>query len=323
MNETLGAMARALFKSWFVDFDPVRAKAVLKRHATHHPPLEGGSKDDSLSGRGPPPPHPPAPGGLASATPPQGGSDWTVERARAYLDSMEPAIAALFPDRLADSELGEIPEGWEVTELGNCVTTVKGTSYRSSEIEASDTALVTLKSFERGGGYCRDGLKPFTGRYKPEQTVRFGEIVIACTDVTQAADIIGRPALVSMTKEYVSLVASLDTMIVRPVQKASIGRAFLYCLAASDSFVAHSYAHTTGTTVLHLARNTIPSFLFACPKVELTRRFERICAPLFQRVLICDQLEDTLAAIRDTLLPKLVSGEIRIRDAEGFLDAGA
>ena len=58
----------------------------------HHPPLEGGSKDGSLSGRGSPPPPQPAPDGLASATPPPGGSDWTVERARAYLDGMDPAL---------------------------------------------------------------------------------------------------------------------------------------------------------------------------------------------------------------------------------------
>ena len=83
MNQTLEEMARALFKSWFVDFDPVRAKATLKHHAT----------------------------------PPQGGSDWSVERARAYLDRMDPSIAALFPDSFVDSELGPIPEGWEVVPL--------------------------------------------------------------------------------------------------------------------------------------------------------------------------------------------------------------
>ncbi|MFQ5793124.1 MAG: restriction endonuclease subunit S, partial [Acidobacteriota bacterium] len=78
MNETLEAMARAIFKSWFVDFDPVCAKA---------------------EGRDP---------------------------------SLPKPIADLFPNRLMDSELGEIPEGWAVESLGDIVTTVKGRSYKSS-----------------------------------------------------------------------------------------------------------------------------------------------------------------------------------------------
>ncbi len=95
MNQTLEEMARALFKSWFVDFDPVHAKATLKHHA---------------------------------ATLPQGGSDWSVQRARAYLDRMDPDIAALFPDSFVDSALGPIPEGWEVKKLGESFNLTMGQS---------------------------------------------------------------------------------------------------------------------------------------------------------------------------------------------------
>ena len=203
MSETLEAMARALFKSWFVDFDPVRAKA---------------------EGRDPGLPKP---------------------------------LADLFPARLVDSELGEIPEGWEVGPLGELVDTVKGRSYRSEELVNSDTALVTLKSFARGGGYRSDGLKSFAGTYKPEQAVTLGEVVIACTDVTQAAEVIGRPAIVRGTGGYRRLVASLDTLIVRPLD-SRISRAFLYFLGGTEAFVTHTYAHTTGTTVLHLAKRPYP-----------------------------------------------------------------
>ena len=107
--------ARALFKSWFVDFDPVRAKAALKNHSLlegshhrplgpyHHSPSRGSEKT--------------AEGRIATS----GGSNWTVERARAYLDAMDPRIVDLFPDRLVPSELREIPEGWEVKALGELV----------------------------------------------------------------------------------------------------------------------------------------------------------------------------------------------------------
>ena len=105
MNQTLEAMARALFKSWFVDFNPVRAKATLKHHHGNHSPLEGES-------------HKPSRQATADAV---GGSVWNVERARAYLDRMDPSVASLFPDSFVDSELGPIPEGWEVVPLAEMI----------------------------------------------------------------------------------------------------------------------------------------------------------------------------------------------------------
>ena len=122
MSATLEAMARALFKSWFVDFEPVRAKAA----------------------------------GRSSGLP--------------------PALDALFPASFEASELGEIPSGWGVRSLDGVAETVRGRSYRSAELAESDTALVTLKSFARGGGYRPEGLKPYTGKYKPAQIVGPGEV---------------------------------------------------------------------------------------------------------------------------------------------------
>ena len=264
MSETLEAMARALFKSWFVDFDPVRAK---------------------MEGRDP---------------------------------GLPQALADLFPARLVDSELGEIPEGWEVEVLGELIDTVKGRSYKSEELVASDTALVTLKSFARGGGYRTDGLKSFAGTYKPEQVVQPGEVVIACTDVTQAAEVIGRPAIVQGTGVYRRLVASLDTLIVRP-RGSSMTRSFLYFLGGTEAFVAHTYAHTTGTTVLHLAKEAVPSFTFARPSTQLVKQFDALAGPALDRIQALEEESGTLAALRDALLPSLISGELRVHRAQELL----
>ena len=269
-NETLEAMARALFKAWFVDFDPVRAK------------LEGRwQRGQSLPGL---PAH----------------------------------LYDLFPDRLVESELGEIPQGWEISVLGDFVETVKGRSYKSEELAESTTALVTLKSFARGGGYRTDGLKSFTGKYKQEQVIEPGEVVIACTDVTQAAELIGRAAIVRRVCEYQRLVASLDTMIVRP-QSERVTRAFLYYLGRSESFVAHTYSHTTGTTVLHLGKEAIPSYRFVLPPREIVRHFDVAAS---NGVALAHAIEDEserLVALRDTLLPKLISGELRVKATAAFL----
>ncbi len=264
MSETLEAMARALFKSWFVEFDPVRARA---------------------DGRDPGLPKP---------------------------------LAGLFPARFVDSELGEIPDGWEVGPVGELIETVKGRSYRSEELVESDTALVTLKSFARGGGYRPDGLKSFAGTYKANQVVKPGELVIACTDVTQAAEVIGRPAIVRGTCGYRTLVASLDTLIVRP-RDSSMTRAFLYFLGGTEAFVAHTYAHTTGTTVLHLAKEAVPSFRFARPSTQLVEQFDALADPALGRMQALEEESGTLAALRDTLLPRLITGALRVKNAERLI----
>jgi len=277
MSETLEAMARALFKSWFVGFEPVRAKR-----------------------RGDP----------------GGRPRW--QRGQS-LPGLPAHLYDLFPDRLVDSELGEIPEGWRVASLGDFVVTIKGRSYKSEElVEGSDVALVTLKSFARGGGYRPDGLKPFAGCYKQEQVVKPGEVVVACTDVTQAAEVIGRAAMVRRSNLYSELVASLDTLIVRP-KTSDMTVAFLYSLLRTDAFVEHTYAHVTGTTVLHLAKDAVPSFTFALPPGMLVHVFDGIAGIIFSKVETLELENDTLAALRDVLLPKLIRGEIRVKDAERFL----
>jgi len=205
-----------------------------------------------------------------------------------------------------------------VEALSELINTVKGRSYKSDELVESDTALVTLKSFARGGGYRPDGLKSFAGTYKPEQVVQPGELVIACTDVTQAAEVIGRPAIVRGTGAYRRLVASLDTLIVRP-RDSSMTRAFLYFLGGAEAFVAHTYAHTTGTTVLHLAKEAVPSFRFARPSTQLVGQFDALAGPALGRIQALEEESRTLAALRDTLLPKLISGELRLKDADRFM----
>jgi type I restriction enzyme, S subunit len=262
MNETLEAMARALFQSWFVDFDPVRAK---------------------LDGRQP--------------------------------TALDPATAALFPDHLEDSSLGYIPKGWKACPLAELIEVVKGRSYRSEELAESKTALVTLKSFLRGGGYRADGLKPFTGEHKPSQRVRAGDLVVAFTDVTQAADVIGKPALVRSDDRFETLVASLDVGIVRPKSK-HVSIPFLYCLFLTAEFQAHTYSHATGTTVLHLGATAIPSFVSVVPTIEIAEKFAERSDSIFRLIDENAKQSRTLATLRDTLLPKLLSGELRIANSE-------
>jgi len=258
LSQTLEAITQTIFKSWFVDFDPVHAKMRGEK--------------------------------------PEGMSD---------------EVAALFPDSFEESELGLIPTGWEVTLLGQHLNVVKGKSYKSSELSSSQTALVTLKSFRRGGGYRLDGLKPFTGSFKPEQQIFPGELVVSFTDVTQAADVIGKPALVLPNPAYEKLVASLDVGIVRPTSRKTSTN-FLYQLFLTSDFKSHIDGYTNGTTVLHLSKGALEDYLAILPPEKLIKRFEEIAGPLRDVVTQIYLESITLEELRDSLLSRLITGELEI-----------
>ena len=258
LSKTLEDMAQLIFKSWFVDFDPVKAK------------MEG--------------------------TQPAG---------------MDAASAALFPDSLEDSEIGLIPKGWNISNLGNYIKVTKGKSYKSSELEMSNTALVTLKSFMRGGGYRFDGLKPFSGDYKIEQVVEPGELIVSFTDVTQAADVIGKPAIVLQNPKFSKLVASLDVGIVRVVGN-KIGKNYLYQLFSTPIFKNHIDGYTNGTTVLHLGKGALEDFEIAMPNENLMNKFEELATSMNSQTQVLYLQNLVLGEIRDSLLPRLISGELQI-----------
>ena len=257
-NATLEAMAQALFKSWFVDFDPVRAKAA---------------------GREP--------------------------------DGMPPEVAALFPSEFEHSELGEIPKGWAVVSIRDVANIVKGKSYKSSELVEADTALVTLKSFTRGGGFKTDGFKGYCGSYKAEQALKSGDCIVAYTDVTQQAEVIGRAAMILPSPEHRTLVASLDVGIVRP-NIDHLTATFLYFLLQGERYVSHIYGYTSGTTVLHLAKEGLPTYQFVLPPVSLLQRFEELAVPMMEKLASNYLQTIELTALRDTLLPRLISGQLRV-----------
>ncbi len=259
MNETLGATARAIFRSWFVDFDPVVAKAE-GRQPTH----------------------------------------------------MSPDTVALFPNRFEDSAVGSIPGGWSVSTIGAEANLISGRSYKSSELQDSRTALVTLKSFARGGGYRPDGLKSYTGTFRSTQVVQPGHLVVARTDVTQKAEVIGRAALVRGDDRFDRLVASLDVLVVRP---HTLPVCFLYCLMRSNDYENHIVGHANGTTVLHLSKEGVPTYSFCKPPANVVDSFAGIISRILKQIDANADESATLATIRDALLPKLLSGEIRLRKA--------
>ena len=205
----------------------------------------------------------------------------------------------------------EAEEGWERGKLGDYVDCINGYSYKSSELNPSKNALVTLKSFDRNGGFSIEGFKEFTGKIKPNQVVQEGDLVVAHTDITQEAEVIGNPALVIADPKFENLVITMDLVKVVPTVDW-ISKEFIYFLMRSREFKHHCLGCANGTTVLHLNKEAIPSFEFKIPEKEKIIGFSIQAKDLVQKRFMNHKQIRILTNLRDTLLPRLMSGEVRV-----------
>ena len=247
-NETLEAMAKALFKSWFVDFDPVRAKA---------------------EGR---------PTGLPAE------------------------ISDLFPDSFEDSELGEIPSGWQVGCLSDCCE-------------------ITMGQSPPGDTYNDEGVGLPFYQGKTDFGFRFPGRRIYCSSPTRRASI--GATLISVRAPVGSAniareVCSIGRGIAA-LKSRQFADSFIYYLIGTLQGVFESY-NSEGTVFGAINGKDLASIQVVAPSTEVIAAFNSQCLPLDESIQSNTLETEHLTTIRDTLLPKLISGEIRIPDAEKMLE---
>lgn len=212
---------------------------------------------------------------------------------------------------MVDSELGKIPQGWEVGKLDKYVNMIKGCSYKSVHLTKANNALVTLKSVGRDGIFKKNGFKEYSGDFKREQVIIDGDVVIAQTDLTQKAEVLGKPVIVRTVPHYQKLIASLDLAIVRP-KNGHLNKEFIYEILKTKTFHNHAISYANGTTVLHLSKEAVPNYETTIPPKKIIDNFKRILKPIFDKINFNNLESENLSHIRDSLLPKLMSGKIRV-----------
>ena len=266
-NATLEAIAQALFKSWFIDFDPVRAKAE-----GHQP------------------------------------------------EGMDPTTAALFPDSFEESELGSVPKGWEVLPLRQLCAFQKGCSYKGDGLADGEGAyMFNLGCFNEPRVYAFQKVKRYVGDYKPKHQVYPGDLIIANTDMTQQRDILGRPLLVPS--------GMAPGFIPHHVFKVEVGerfgsqiRDFLFFSFQQAVFRERAVGYATGTTVLALPRDALEEHCVVLPSQSLLMAFSDVVSPLLAAIHENEERATLLTQLRDTLLPRLISGQLRLPEAETLLE---
>lgn len=257
MSETLEAMARALFKSWFVDFDPVRAK---------------------MEGR------------------------W---RPGESLPGLPAHLCDLFPDRLVDSELGEIPEGWEVRPFTHTVEIVSGGTPKTSipEYWGGDIPWFSVVDAPTDSNiWVVDTQRKITAEglhNSSTQILPIGSTIISARGTVGRIALVGTP--MAMNQSCYGLCA-----------REGSGNYLTYL--QTQQLVARLQRHAHGSVFDTITRKTLEEVLVAIPSAETGRAFGLLVGPWMERIRAAVGESHTLAALRDTLLPKLISGEIRVSE---------
>lgn len=214
--------------------------------------------------------------------------------------------------KMVESGLGEIPEGWQIRLMTDFVNIDKGLSYKGSDLnDEGKNLLIGLKCFERGGGFRVDGTKRFSGEFKSQHLLKPGDLIVAMTDLTQGAEVLGKPAIVPNINDAEHLVASLDISILRP-KTQQISKAYLYTLFMRQETQDYLFGYSNGSTVLHLSIKGLKEFKLAIAPDDILQKFNGIIEPIFSQIQILNDELQNLQTIRDSLLPRLMSGKIRV-----------
>jgi type I restriction enzyme S subunit len=259
MNETLEAMARALFKSWFVDFDPVRAKAEGRKPA-----------------------------------------------------GIDAAMATLFPDRFEESELGTMPHGWAAAPVLEVADLISGGTPKTSVAEywGGNIRWASAKDVSQCGTFFL---------LETERTITEAGVENSATKVLPAdcVVVVARGATCGRFAVLAEPMAMNQTCYALRAKFAGM-RWYLRFLAEGLLQRLVHQAHgsvfdTITTSTFELARVVVP------PR-QMLEAFEQAVDPLVERMRLAQRESATLARLRDTLLPKLLSGELRVRDAEQMVE---
>jgi type I restriction enzyme S subunit len=202
----------------------------------------------------------------------------------------------------------EIPAGWEDCELGEHISFKRGISYKGSDIQETGVPFINLGSFALSGEFKVDGTKFFNGKYTEANLLSTGDLVIAITDVTRNADIIGKAFVIADVFDQRPLI-SCDVAAVR---SKTFGRFYLERLFNSSLYHNYIKHFASGTLVLHLDINGVNWFKTVLPPSSILEKYEEHCAPLLKQREITLKENQHLTQLRDWLLPMLMNGQVTV-----------
>lgn len=209
---------------------------------------------------------------------------------------------------------GAVPSDWVETPLSDIAEFVSGYSYKGSELTDSTIAMATIKNFDRKGGFKLDGYKEIipSSKLKESQHAELFDTLVAHTDLTQNAEVIGNAEPVMSKSGYDDIVFSMDLVKVLP-KKENVSKFLLAAILQDKKFKAHCLGYVNGTTVLHLSKKALPEYkLFLPSDLSKLRPLDEIVTTLYKQISSNISENTYLEELRVALLPKLMSGELDV-----------
>ncbi len=275
INQTLEAMAQAIFKSWFVDFDPVKAKIAAIEQGQD--PLRAAMR--AISGK------------------PDAELD---QMPREHHDQLA-ATAALFPDAMEESELGDIPGGWRGRSLDQVASYLNGLALQKFPPESEDECLPVIKIAQLRAGHV-SGADRASRRIKPEYIVRDGDVLFSWSGSLEVDVWTGGAGALN---QHLFKVTSED-----------VPKWFYYFATKYYLPQFREIAADKATTMGHIQRRHLSDAKIAVPKPDVMSAASENIAPIFNKIISLRLQSGKLAELRDTFLPKLLSGELSVIDTK-------
>ena len=281
INQTLESIAQAIFKSWFIDFDPVRAKIAAKQ--------EG--KDPELAAM------------CAISGKTQAELDQLTKEDFAELQ----ATAALFPDELVESELGTVPKGWSVQKIKDFGRVICGKTPSKSiaEYYGNDIPFIKIPDMHHDV-FVLDSFEKLSEKGSNSQANKIlprGSICVSCIATVGKVIITHQP---SQTNQQINSI----------VPDLPIYTYFLYFLMGEKERLFHDLA-SGGSATLNMNTSTFSNVDILMPNSKIIEAYDGVVSRIFDEILHNLKLSFLLGDMRDTLLPKLLSGELEVSDLQG------
>ena len=280
INQTLETIAQAIFKSWFIDFEPVRAKIAAKQ--------EG--KDPER----------------AAMCAISGKSKTELEQMAADDFAELQATAALFPDELVESELGEVPRGWSVQKIKDFGRVICGKTPSKSiaEYYGNDIPFIKIPDMHHDV-FVLDSFEKLSEKGSNSQANKIlprGSICVSCIATVGKVIITHQP---SQTNQQINSI----------VPDLPIYTYFLYFLMGEKERLFHDLA-SGGSATLNMNTSTFSNVDILMPNSKIIEAYDGVVSRIFDEILHNLKLSFLLSDMRDTLLPKLLSGELDVSDLQ-------